>query len=411
MYFFYYVPIGINARLRRFPTMTAVYTALCVLVFVAARYFARALGLDFYSLIYVPGQSGFIVAMAASFLHFGYFHLIGNLLYLVLFGRFVEDRMGSVLFTFLYLSSAGVGNYAQGAFNTHVLGDPYIGIIGASGAVSGMLGAFAVRFIRSKVQVAYWVFMPLQAYTRAGKSQIPAVLAIAFWFLIQACRGLVQAGGADSHVAYITHIAGFVWGIAVAVAAGHWREGRIEHMARQGDAYVKKGQPYAAQGAYLRYLTHRPEDGNGYASLARAMALSGNEVAAQKNYRKAVELLLDQGRRDKAESIFQEAVRGYTTFVLGAERHLNLAFGLERNLKSRLAVRAYESFRESYPRHPEASFTLLRAATLYWNTLDKPVAAEFCYRKLVEEYPGDAWVDFAREQIRLLSYRTSPIGE
>jgi membrane associated rhomboid family serine protease len=407
MYFFYYIPVGINDRLTRFPAMTMVYAMICALVFVLARYFSHITGLDFYNLIYVPDQANLLVAMAAAFLHFGYIHLIGNMLYLVLFGRYVEDRMGPVLFTFLFLSSAAVGNYAQGLFNTHVLGDPYIGIIGASGAISGMLGAFAVRFIHSKVAVAFWVFMPLQAYTRAGKQYIPAVLAIALWFGIQLARGLVQTGGADTQVAYVTHIAGFLWGVGVAAITGQWREGRIESMLRRGDEYMRKSESYAAQGCYLRYLTHRPDEPQPYESLARAMVLSGNEAAAQKNYRKACELYLDQQRRGKAEMLYQEALRGFPDFVLSVDSHLNLAFGLERNLKTHLAICAYDNFVDSYPKHADAPFTLLRSATLYWRTLDKPVAAEMCYRRLVDRYPRDAWVDFATEQLRLLSFQTS----
>lgn len=411
MYFFYYIPVGINARLSRFPIMTVVYTVICMIVFILARYLGRSLGLDFYNIVYVPAYSGVVVAVAAGFLHFGWLHLVGNLVYLTLFGRYVEDRMGSVMFTLLFLSSAGIGNWAQGLFNMRVLDDPYIGIIGASGAVSGMMGAFTVRFIRSKMEVAYWVFMPLQAFTRAGRSRLPAVLAIAFWFLLQACRGLLSTGGFDTHVAHVTHLSGFIWGMAFAFATGQWREGRIEHMQRQGDEYARKGQPYAAQGAYIRYLTHRPEAAGVHAALARAMAMSGNEASAQKHYRKACELMLSQGDRGDAENLFQEAVRGYTDFALRADLHLNLAFGLERNLKSRLAVKAYENFRDVYPQHAEAPFTLLRAAAIYWHALDKPGAADFCYRKLVEDYPQDPWIDFAKEQIRLLSFTIQPLSE
>jgi membrane associated rhomboid family serine protease len=220
MYFFYYVPVGINAPLRAFPVMTAAYTAICVAVFGFVRYFPGLLGIDPYSLVYVPQDGNPFVAVGAAFLHMGYVHLIGNLIYLLLFGRYVEDRMGPVLFTLLFLSSAGIGNYLQGVFNIHVLDNPTIGIIGASGAVSGLLGAFTIRFVRSKLRIAYWAFMPLQAYTRAGTVEIPAVFAVALWFVLQIARGLVQTGGGAAQVAYVTHIAGFLWGMALALAIG-----------------------------------------------------------------------------------------------------------------------------------------------------------------------------------------------
>ena len=404
MYFFYYIPLGINAKLERFPVMTTAYALICTLVFVLVRYFPYLAGFDFYNLIYVPEDASWTTAVGSAFLHFGFLHLLGNLLYLVILGRYVEDRMGPVLFTLLFLSSAAVGNYLQGVFNTHILHDPGMGIIGASGAMAGLLGAFSIRFLRSKLRLAYWTFMPLQAFVRAGTVEIPAIFAVALWFLLQVARGLVQTGGGSAQVAYVNHIAGFVFGALVAVAAGQYGRGRIEYVLRKGESYLKKGQPYAAQGEFIRYLTHKPNEAGVYASLARAMVLSGNEAGAIKNYRRACELLLEQQRRGKAERMYQEALRGFESFTLVADWQLNLAFGLERNLKPELAVCAYANFEQRYPQHPEAAFALLRAAGLQWNTLADPSTADETYRLFIDRYPDDQWVEFAREQVRCLSF-------
>ena len=402
MYFFYYLPVGINAPLRRFPVMTTAYAVICVLVFVIARYFPASVPFDVFNLMYVPDSGGVLNSISAAFLHFGYVHLIGNLIYLTFFGRYVEDRMGPGVFTLLYLTSAAVGNFAQGLFNIQALDQSTLAIVGASGAVSGMLGAFTVRFIRNKIDIAYWVFFPLQAYTRAGRVQMPAILAIAFWFVMQMARGLMQLEGAGMQVAYITHISGFLWGAVVAVVFGQHRQGSVESMRQKGDDYTKKGQPYAAQGMYIRYLTHRPDEAQVYGSLARAMVFSGNHQGAMKNYRKSCELLIDQGLRGACEDLYVEALRGYMGFTLESDHQLNLAFGLERNLKPKVAVQAYENFERRYPTHVEAPFALLRAAGLYRNALDEPAKARDCYEQLVDRYRDDHWVDFAREQLRQL---------
>lgn len=403
MYFFYYMPVGIDAGLRKFPVMTAAYSGICVIVFVLARYFSGATGLDFYYLIYVPADANPVVAVAAGFLHFGYFHLLGNLAYLVILGRYVEDRVGPAIFTLLFLSSAGVGNYLQGLFNTHVFHDPAIGIIGASGAISGLLGAFSVRFFRNRLRIAYWAFMPLQAYTRAGTVEIPAVFATALWFLLQVARGLVQTEGGSAQIAHVTHIAGFAWGAAVALVLGQYGRGKAESLFRDGESYARRGQPYAAQGSLISYLSHRSDDAQGHAALARAMVASGDGAGAEKTYRQTCELLLIQQQRGESERIFSEALRGFPSFVLGAEPHLSLAFGLERNLKPQLAVRAYENFEHNYPTHPEAAFALLRAAGLHGGMLTNPARAHACYSRLIGSYPEDQWADFAREQIRRMN--------
>jgi membrane associated rhomboid family serine protease len=89
MYFFYYLPIGINTRRRRFPVMTAAYTAICIAVFILLKYLPHVLTYDLYNLVYVPEGGGPVSAMASAFLHVGYAHLIGNLVYLTFFGRYV----------------------------------------------------------------------------------------------------------------------------------------------------------------------------------------------------------------------------------------------------------------------------------------------------------------------------------
>ena len=405
VYFFYYVPVGIDQKLRKVPVMTYAYTALCILLFVTYKFFAGSVPFDFYRLVYFPDEANVITAVTASFLHFGYLHLLGNLVYLFLFGRYVEDRMGVVFFSSIFIGCAGVGNLLQGIFNTHVLHDPYMGVIGASGAVSGLLGAFTIRFLSSRMEIAYWIFMPLQAFTRAGKAQMPVIFAVALWFAMQAARGLIQFGGFGGQVAYVAHISGFLLGAVSAIAAGHYAEGRVDGLLQRASRYLKKGESYAAQGDFIHYIERRPDDPAGYAGLARAMAMSRDGDGARRNYRKACELLLKFGQRGDCESVYQEASRGYEDLALSEDCHLKLAFGLERNLKPKLAVRAYEVFAGKYPKNSESPLALLRAAGIHINTFEDPEKADSLYARLIDDYPEDTWVDFAKEQRQRLTHQ------
>ncbi|MFH1755164.1 MAG: rhomboid family intramembrane serine protease [Candidatus Latescibacterota bacterium] len=404
MYFFYYVPVGINRELRKFPFMTYFFSFLCLAVFVLNRFFSDSLPVDFYNFIYFPDRSGVISSIAAAFLHFGYLHIISNLLYLIVFGRYIEDRLGPALFTLLFLSSSAIGNLSQGAFNIHVLHQGYVGIIGASGSVSGILGAFIIRFYASRLQVAYWTFMPLQAYTKAGKAEIPAVLAVSLWFVLQVIQGLVQAGGFSTGVAYVTHIMGFMGGMALMIALGGHREASVEQTWYRAERYLKNGDAYAAQGELLHYLATEKDDDRGYVALARALLLTGDQAGALVNYQKACELLLANKQRGKAENLFREALYGFPDFVLPPPKQLDLAFGLERSLKPDLALKAYQNFEETYPCHKEAAFALLRSANLHCSSFEDRRQALCCYQKLISRHPDDEWADFAREQIRILSF-------
>lgn len=401
MYFFYYIPVGIDAETRRPPVFTALFSLLCAGVFVVNRFFAAGFPFDFRDWIYYPGYSGAGAAVAAAFVHYDYFHVISNLVYLVLFGRYLEDRLGSVRFALLYLGAAFMGNLAQGAFNLGVL-ETNAGIIGASGAVSGLMGAFLVRLRHHHVRIAYWVFAPLMAVNRAGRVELHCAAAFGIWVLLNVVRGLIQLEGAGLNVAYMTHIAGFAFGLLSSAAFGGWRKGTVDgHLAR-AKRYLRRGEFYGAHDELSRYAQARPADGDAHAALARASLPCGDRDGAKASYRAACESHLAASRRGDAESVYQEAARAWDDFALAPDRHLDLCFGLERNLKPAAALKAYESFVRAYHDHPEAAFALLRAANLHARRGD-PARARYMYGQIVERYPASEWVEFAAEHARRLA--------
>jgi membrane associated rhomboid family serine protease len=401
MYFFYYLPVGIDAETRRFPLATTVFSAACVAVFVAHRFFAGQVPFAVREWIYFPGWSGWVTTLSSAFVHFDYFHIFSNLVYLVLFGRYLEDRIGTIRFVLLFVGAAILGNVAQGWFNLRVL-HTNAGIIGASGAVSGLMGAFLVRLRYHRVRVVYWVFAPLMATNRAGRAEIHVVFAMAVWVLIQVVRGLVQLEGAAANVAHMTHVAGFTYGALAMALAGGWRSGTLEGHLVKAKRYLRRGEYYGAQDEFARYAKARPFDGQAQASLARTSLPCGDRAGALEAYRNACELLLTSGQRGNAETVYTEAARAFDHFVLRAETQLDLAFGLERNLKPTVAVKAYEIFAAVYPDHSEAAFALLRAANLHTHAgrLDR---AQLCYEQLLVRYPRSEWADFAAEHARRLA--------
>ncbi len=401
MYFFYYVPVGIDAEVRRVPVLTLACASICVAVFILNKFFAGAVPLDFRNYIYFPGYSNLGPALAAAFLHFDYFHIVSNLIYLVLFGRYLEDRVGALGFVLVFFGAAVVGNVLQGWYNIHVL-HTNAGIIGASGGVSGILGAFLVRLRYHRVKIAYWVFAPLLATNKAGKAELHAVAAIGLWVLIQIVRGLVQLEGAAANVAYVTHVAGFAFGVIAVVATGGWSKGRVDGHLLKARRSLRRGDFWGAQDELEHYAAARPADGEAHVSLARARAQCGDRAGARASYATGCECYLAQGRRGDAERAFVEASRSLPEFVLTPERHLDLCFGLERNLKADVAIRAYESFVGAYHDHPEAAFALLRAANLHTKRGDLS-RARLCYETIPLRYPQDTWAEFAAEHARRLA--------
>jgi membrane associated rhomboid family serine protease len=144
----------------------------------------------------------------SMFFHGGWLHLLGNMLYLWLFGDNLEDRMGVVLYLLLYFVSGFVAAIAQ------VLVDPHsqVPLVGASGAIAGILGGYLILFPGVKVRG----IVPLGVFTRIATW--PAWIVLGLWFVIQFLNGLISVGvdtSASGGVAFVAHVGGFVVGLVL----------------------------------------------------------------------------------------------------------------------------------------------------------------------------------------------------
>ena len=205
------LPIGDdNHEITRFPGVTYTLIALNVLAFVYQLTLGAELGSFLQEWGMVPthvldGEHPFSL-VSSMFLHGGWGHIIGNMLFLKVFGDNVEDRFGHIWFLLFYL---GTGLAASGA---HILLDPdsQVPTVGASGAISGILGAYIVMFPRNKVLI--WMFFFVFA--------VPAWLMIGFWALEQflATFGSIAATEQTSGgIAYAAHAGGFIAGALLAL--------------------------------------------------------------------------------------------------------------------------------------------------------------------------------------------------
>ena len=153
-----------------------------------------------------------VSAVTAMFLHGGWLHLLGNMLFLFVFGNNVEDRLGRLRYLLSYL---GWGLVATYLFALTVPGSDGV-VVGASGAVAGVLGAYLVMFPRARVTslVPFLFFIPLP---------LPAWLVLGTWFLLQAFYSAGAGLAEGSGVAYVAHVAGFLAGFLAARLYGRAR--------------------------------------------------------------------------------------------------------------------------------------------------------------------------------------------
>ncbi|MCW1301033.1 MAG: rhomboid family intramembrane serine protease [Candidatus Nanoarchaeia archaeon] len=186
--------------LRKIPVITITLVFLNVIIFLISLF-------DFEKIImtfgFIPAKFDLVTLFTSMFLHGGVDHLFGNMWYLLVFGDNVEEKLGRISFLWLYFTSGICAAFIQ------YITDPFseIPIIGASGAISGILGAYLVFFPREKVLV------------RIGFNFIylPTYVMLSCWFLIQFIFGAISLlGFMGSNIAFWAHIGGFIFGILAA---------------------------------------------------------------------------------------------------------------------------------------------------------------------------------------------------
>ncbi|HZR48454.1 MAG TPA: rhomboid family intramembrane serine protease [Streptosporangiaceae bacterium] len=140
----------------------------------------------------------------SMFLHAGWLHLLGNMLFLVIFGNNIEDRFGRIRYLLFYVAAGFVAAYGF-AFANH---NSTEALIGASGAIAGVLGAYLVIYPRAKVWslVPFLFFIPVRT---------PAWLVLGMWFVLQWVYAAGYAASGAGSVAYLAHVFGFLFGILI----------------------------------------------------------------------------------------------------------------------------------------------------------------------------------------------------
>src|SRR5262245_3193085 len=150
-----------------------------------------------------PG-SVYLTLIVSMFMHGGIAHLFGNMLFLWIFGDNVEDRLGHVRYLIFYLVCGVLASLAHVFTTVAVGGDPLVPSLGASGAISGVLGGYLVLFPGRRVRVILLRFL----------TDVPSYVAIGRWFVFQVVSGLGMLGGdTGGGVAYAAHVGGFVAGL------------------------------------------------------------------------------------------------------------------------------------------------------------------------------------------------------
>ena len=205
------IPLYDTARRRRLPLVTWLLIAANIAIFVyevgfspaALERFIRTWGVVPAQLFAQP-QIEWVTILTSMFLHGGWLHILSNMWVLFIFGDNVEERMGGLSYLLFYLLS-GVAAALLQSFLMPSSSEP---MIGASGAIAGVLGAYLILFPHARVASLVPILFIFTVI------QVPATLFLLFWFVSQLFSGWLAIGGAaGSGVAWWAHVGGFLFGI------------------------------------------------------------------------------------------------------------------------------------------------------------------------------------------------------
>jgi membrane associated rhomboid family serine protease len=203
------IPLRDTNRSGSFPVMNWLIIAANALVFFYELGLSNS-GLNNFvnSFALIPAHlqsspSLFVVTIFTSmFMHAGWLHILSNMWVLFIFGDNVEDRMGPVPYLIFYL----LGGVAAAALQTFVSPGSSVPVLGASGAIAGVLGAYLVLFPRARVLSLVPIFF-------IWLIEVPAIVFIGFWFITQLFSGLASIGTQAGGVAWWAHVGGFLVGL------------------------------------------------------------------------------------------------------------------------------------------------------------------------------------------------------
>jgi membrane associated rhomboid family serine protease len=305
-----------------------------------------------------PASPSIPKVFTAMFLHAGLFHLLGNMLFLWIYGDNVEHRLGRLGFLVVYLLTGCAATAGDALLR---MGSA-IPSVGASGAISGVLGLYFIWFPHNRVRmVAFlpfgWIF------------ELSARVVLGLYILVDNLLPWLLAGGRTSGVAHGAHIGGFLAGVIVALALDRWSLGR-----REPDLRVRTAP------------RDRPP------RLAEA-------------FRSA----LDGGQLVRAAGMLFDPPRATTRAELGPEDKIRLGDALARSGHPRAALAAYQRALSDHPRDPSGTRAHLHAARVLIDSLNMPTAAYQHLYAALEERPSAEDAALARSLLAELNERSASV--
>jgi len=398
------LPVGTNLKLEKIPlaTVSLLLINWTIFIFLQMDYYKTYYWLTKY-FKYIPGEQYPWQLITSMFLHAGGLHILGNSLYLWVFGIFVEDKAGWKAYVFLYFLTGIVANLVHGMMaGLFVRDNLFIPSLGASGAISGIMGVYLYRCYYSKVKLLISLWLPIRV-------QVPAVIILSLWFLQDFLGGIDSIRGIAQNVAFWAHVGGFVSGLGACKYLKYEIEARKERMEFVVDSKMDRFVGYGeGVEACERLLEGDPEDPELHLKLARAKSRWRASEEARHHYEKAIKTLLPT-HPEKAAEVFVDYWRKYLT-VMEPRYQASLSRLINKYVDSDLSAKTLQALIESnqpLDLHMEQAY--LDLAKIY-GQLGRDELAHHVYSRFLQKFPQSRHRAFAEKKLYVISEETALPG-
>jgi len=384
-----FFPTGTDRRLKRTPWVNYTFIAVNVAMFILTandialvhQYF-EALNIavqtgavipsrpDILQYYLLPGDGSVLQYFSYQFLHSGWMHLIMNMVFLYVFGNAVEDRLGKVGYIFFYLAGGVVAGLGHGLMETNP-------VLGASGSVSAVTGAYLALFPLSNVTIVYWFIVP-------GSFEISSILLILF----QVGQDVLFQVGSIGNTAYLAHLAGyfcgFTLGMSLLLSRIIPREpydmlSLIEHRRRR--AQFRK----LSEQGYRPWEHNKPGDPS---SKGSAPAVTEQEAETMQA-RAAISAAMAEHQLPKAASLYADLLKQHPEQVMGQQQQLDLANQLMSEGRYAESASAYQLFLVTYKNYADRQQVQLILGLIFARYLDQRQRAKELLTEAIPRLQGD----------------------
>ena len=395
------IPVGTNLSRKNFPWATVSLLLANWAIFLALN--GSGFYLEFFIRRYffsIPGDQYPWQLITAMFFHANFWHLLGNSLYLWVFGIFVEDKLGWKAYLFLYFLTGIASGLIHGIMVGLFMRDRiFVPSLGASGAISGIMGIYLYRCYYSKIKLLVSIFLPIRL-------QIPAVVILGLWFLQDFMGGIDSIRGIYRNVAFWAHVGGFLSGFGACKYLHYEIQARKEKLEFVAETTLGQSVGYG-EGikATEKLLETEPDSPELNLNLARAKTRFTASAEGKDLYEKAIKHFLVKNN-EKALEAFTEYYRKYLT-ILPARYQVRLSLLLNKSLRTDLAAHTLQALIDGdqpLDKHMEEAY--LSLGKIYREQLERDDLAQYVYEKFLKNFPKSEHGEFVERVLRSFSKGT-----